>query len=598
MNHKLKTFFASAIVVCAGAATTFSAAPKVGGLVMAGDPAFDSDSIASAELQERRWLSYPGGRLCLNPATARKFEQSPMGADLALNIGGYLGTGVLRLDNVVDVRLDAAVPVSRSTTWYPYQISFQAKYANGAEISGRDFFADANSTLIRSIEVRGGDSKELVLGGKSSSPKGARWDATREVIVVEDAKYIYALRLLAGATKLKPAVGKEAWSVRIPLGAEMATVTIGFGFAAASEGGDAAIARACGALARPVSESLAAAKATMDAYLRKVPQPTRWGIESIPAYGVTPEQQRQAYYAAWSLVIQSIMNPFPENAAYPLSADEPRQAFARGPKANALRRPRADGRVSSACSGSRSWSRRRAGRPTKASCRGSTRTAKLGGESLAVAQGADGLDPFKQQPDRAAAQRRSIRRSNATCCGASRIPAGSTAATTRPTRRTSSSSSRGCSTWTMQSALPANWASPTMGAVAEPRRPQMRKNLHAVVLQRSAGAAPVLFHEHERFTIRRNATSDRPIMILTALWLKDLLPADARDGCSVCCARFISRNAPPTDSPTRSMPTTISMAYGLIDRRHGRGQAVRRSVRARLDPRRRICRGLAAGQEW
>ena len=305
------------------------AAAALSGLMLAGDAAFDCDWIASADLQDRCWLSYPGGRLSLNPASKRAFAMKPMAAELPWNIGGYLGTGVLRLEHVLDVRMadeskEPEASASRYTTWSPYKLAFNASFANRAVVSGYDFFADANSTLIRVLKVRNSGKKDVCLSGNLDGAAVAMWDAAKGVIVVKDARYAYALQIaqLSGTDlgaqplRLTPVIEKGEWSVRIPAEGS-AVLGVSFGFAADVEGPQTAISRATTAFARPVTVSLADAQATMDGYLRRIPQPTRWGIEGVAACGVTPAQHRQAYYAAWTLVIQSVMNSFPENMAYP-----------------------------------------------------------------------------------------------------------------------------------------------------------------------------------------------------------------------------------------------------------------------------------------
>jgi len=581
MNHILKTFLGGVILVCAAAATACTATPKVGALVMTGDPAFDSDSIASSENQQRRWLSCPGGRFCLNPATARKFELAPMAADLPLNLGGYLGTGVLRLDDVVNVDLDAAVPVSRSTTWYPYQVAFQAQYANGAAVAGRDFFIDANSTLIRTLDVRGGDSKELVLGGTIGGSKGARWDAARQVIVVEDAKYSYALRLVAGATELKPRLGKNSWSVRIPLGAQKATVTIGFGFAAASEGADAAIGRACSALALPVNESLVAAKATMDAYLRKVPQPTQWGIANIPPHGVTPERQRQAYYAAWSLLIQSIMNPFPENAAYPfpqMSLGKP-SLWAQGERTS----PATCGWESflglqwfSFLEPETCW------KAYEGIMSRVDEAGRLGGESLPSRKAQTAWILYKQCPDRArlAAVYPAIKRYLLWREQNPRwVYPGNDATDEKDIEFVVS--------WLLDVdyaiKITGELGRADEGRVWQEKAAQMRQNLHAWFFSDPAKLHQFYFTQKHVFNTKER-DRDRPIMILTALWLKDL-PAEARDRLLGLLREFHHPERAADGFAYTKYADNNLAAYGLID--HGMAEAkpfaevfVRDSIRA------------------
>ena len=213
---------------------------------------------------------------------------------------------------------------SRRVPAYPCKLAFSASFANRAVVSGYDFFADANSTLIRVLKVRGSGKKDVCLSGRLDNSAVASWDAAKGVIVVKGGKYAYSLQftqlsgvdLAAQPLRLTPVIEKGLWSVRIPLEGP-AVLGISFGFAADVEGSDTPIARATMAFARPVTTSLAAAKANMDGYLGRVPQPMRWGVEGIPAFGVTPARHRQAYYAAWTLVIQSLMNSFPDNPVYP-----------------------------------------------------------------------------------------------------------------------------------------------------------------------------------------------------------------------------------------------------------------------------------------
>ena len=104
-------------------------------------------------------------------------------ADLSLDLAGVLGTAVLRLGDVVDVRLPeagnrdplAGLSTSRSTTWHPAKIAFEASYGDRARLSGFDFFVDSDATLIRVLRIQGGEKRELVLGGKVRGDKGARW---------------------------------------------------------------------------------------------------------------------------------------------------------------------------------------------------------------------------------------------------------------------------------------------------------------------------------------------------------------------------------------------------------------------------------------
>lgn len=329
-NRVAKDLHGAAMIVCLASASVASA--QTGRATeLSGDAAFDSDSIASSENQLRCWVSYPGARLCLNPAAPKTFVTEPLGADLPLNVGGFLGTGVLRLPKVLSVRIadngnfEGQPSVTRKTTWYPYKLGIEAAYAGDVTLSGQDFFLDAQSTLVRVLTVNSPGKREVVLGGTIKGSKGARWDEAKRVLRVDGGTYSYALCFVGlkggqlSPEKLQaiPVVGEESWSLRIPVAAGATRVAVGFGFSVACEGDDRAVVRVQKAFDRPVSMSLAATKAVMDGLLRDVPKPGDWGIHGINPLGVTPQQHRQAYYAAWAFLCLNFMDVQPENREYP-----------------------------------------------------------------------------------------------------------------------------------------------------------------------------------------------------------------------------------------------------------------------------------------
>jgi hypothetical protein len=321
------------ILVVLGANFATLNAKMVGGLNMAADWHFDCDSISATAAPEHRWLSFPGGRLCLNPASKGDFVIAPTPADLALDLGGYAGTEVLRLPKVMSLGLaDAPNPASgiswsssQNTTWYPYKLGLEATYADGATLSGCDFFADKQSTLIRVVEINHAPGKMLCLTGEAEGSSSVSWDKKNQVLLVSGEKYNYAL----GFTRLvgeswsprtlaeKPTIDGTAWRLELPLDSDATCYGISFGFSTGKEGGAAAINRVRDAFEQPVKVSLAKAKATFENFLCKVPIPTQWGLQAAPALGVTPEQQRQTYYMAWTFIYQSFMDVLPENPEYP-----------------------------------------------------------------------------------------------------------------------------------------------------------------------------------------------------------------------------------------------------------------------------------------
>lgn len=302
----------------------------LGHVNMRGDPELDCDEIAQMTGPERRWHSFPGGRLCINPASHRTFVIDPTPPDLSLDLGGYVGVGVLRLPKVIRIDLlrpDGAVnaPLSQRTNWFPYKLAMQARHDGGAIVDVEDCFVDADSSLIRLINIRHAGSLRLRLSAEM--PDGARleWQAARNALLVTGKDYHYALCLVQleteggeqKRTKLRPNSTATEWNVEWPLEGGAGCFAVSFGFALRSEGGDVAVERAQGAQASPLEESMACARSVMQNFLRRVPAPTHWGLDPSLAVGVTPEQQRQAYYAAWSFLYQNLIEEMPENVSYP-----------------------------------------------------------------------------------------------------------------------------------------------------------------------------------------------------------------------------------------------------------------------------------------
>ena len=202
-------------------------AQKVGTLNVAGDRNFDCDTISSQATPEHRWLSYPGGRLCLNPPSKDQYVIAPTSPDLALDVGGYVGTEVLRLPKVLSVGLadathpasDVLLATSQHTTWYPYKLGLEGAFADGTKLTGCDFFTDKSSTLIRVLEMKSAPGKKLCLTGQAEGGAAVGWDDKNHVLLVRGSNYNYALGFarLAGASWSprtlveKPAVEGATW---------------------------------------------------------------------------------------------------------------------------------------------------------------------------------------------------------------------------------------------------------------------------------------------------------------------------------------------------------------------------------------------------
>lgn len=309
-------------------------AATIGNVDMAGDPTFDSDSIANSNSNQHRWLSYPGSRLSINPNPNNDVTvpAGPMNNLLSLNLGGWFGTATKVLNNTIQTQVapiggTAGSASSVNTTWSPYKISFNSQYNNpsGSGLSGYDFFYDSDSTIVRVMQVTGSAGIDLVLGGSVNGSGGAQWDGTNKVILVSDTSYYYAMQVVAlsgsSLTPVQlvetPTFSGSTWSYKKTiLSGEYLGVS--FGIASASEGSSVAITRAKNAFSQPVATSLANTKSYMDGLLRQVPKPLVWGINSVnnsvDAFGVTPTQHKNAYYAAWTFLVSNYMKALPENS--------------------------------------------------------------------------------------------------------------------------------------------------------------------------------------------------------------------------------------------------------------------------------------------
>jgi len=331
----LSFFLFVSLLSGAAAAPKPAHAASIGNVDMAGDPLFDSDSLADSGASQYRWHSYPGARMTMNANQASdvKAPAGPIDNRLSLGVGGWFGSDAVNLNEVIRTEIapfggSAAGAASKSTTWYPHKIAFSAAYASptGLTIDGSDSMIDANASMLRVIRINASTASEVVLSGKATGSGGAQWiGGSDKVILVSDTDYYYAIHVvsltgsnLAPVELLETAtISGSEWTYRKAF-ANDGALAVGIGIAAASEGSAAAIARANVVFSQPVADTLADLKDGMDDWLRAVPAPANWGIGGIENYGVTAAQHKYTYYAAWAFLLQNIMDELPENAlAYP-----------------------------------------------------------------------------------------------------------------------------------------------------------------------------------------------------------------------------------------------------------------------------------------
>ncbi len=304
-----------------------ASAATVGDVDLNGDPAFDSDSVSdNSNVDQTRWLSYPGSRFSLNANSINAYENvGPMETNLPLNMGGWIGTTWTNFQNTVNVQV---APIggsysnasSVSTMWYPYKITFNASYANpGTTLTGYDFNVDANGSVIRVIQVNGTTAKQVQLSGMVNDT-GAVWDSTNRVVLVTGTNYYYAIRIVGLDGSMNPieltesaSVNGSTWTFTKQYDSA-GTLGVSFGFATSGEGSSVAISRARGCLDGSVTTTLSTVKSYFDTQLRKAPKPANYGITGASQQGVTADRHRRVYYKAWTFTISNLMNVLPENS--------------------------------------------------------------------------------------------------------------------------------------------------------------------------------------------------------------------------------------------------------------------------------------------
>lgn len=339
MQRRRSTALFLTACLLASAATASAPPPPasaslLGTVDMEGDSTVDSDALVDTTATQYRWHSYPGSRLTINANQASdvKAPAGPLDAELSLNAGGWFGTEPTNFNDLVRTQLasiggapsDAS---SVSTAWYPYKLDMDATFATptGASLSGYDFMADADSTIVRVISLPSTVDADVVLSGAAPGSEGAQWVADDDVVLISDDDWHYAVRIvsLSGSELTPVALSEEAvvsgaeWTFRKSFTGG-GNVGVAIGFAAEAEGSAAAIARAKGAFVQPVATTLAQTKGDFDSWLQDVPAPGEWGVTGVDARGVTAQAHEKMYYSAWVFMLQNLVNALPENSvSYP-----------------------------------------------------------------------------------------------------------------------------------------------------------------------------------------------------------------------------------------------------------------------------------------
>ncbi|MCI8360188.1 MAG: hypothetical protein HFE86_02495 [Clostridiales bacterium] len=299
-----------------------AAAPATLGTVrLAGDPDFDCDSIVNDEDSQWRWLSYPESRMVVNPGERPKY-------DGGMNLNATLFVkGMRQLSNLQKVQAgktgeEVGDWSSLSTAWYPYKLTADAAYTGGMQLHMDEFFADKH-TFVRLYDLSAADGQTLRMSVRNA--EGLQEQADHSLLV-ETGEYWLVCRMLClkEDTSVEaiaaPVLSEGDWRADFTFSEDRAKAAFSMTVLPKNVGDNTrqtAVALSDQAVSGKLSDKLAATKAYWDGKLGGVPAPTRWGIQGgLDPKGVTPEQHRRSFYAAWAFNYQNIIEPTPENG-YP-----------------------------------------------------------------------------------------------------------------------------------------------------------------------------------------------------------------------------------------------------------------------------------------
>lgn len=290
---------------------------------LAGDPTFDSNSIADSSSLQPRWNSLPGSRWGMGMDQGRAIDSV-----LSLDMGGYVADKY-RMPYILSTGVSApGQPTTGGTatsTWYPYQMTFTGQWASlNTTILGGDLFASTDS-VVRYLRLDSAGPVDLTIAGAIPDGMTAAWSTTDQALYVNSVSFGYVLTFFrgVGATPLEatPVRASEAatvdltnrsWKFVRTTGDGDTYVSIGFWVAPHTPA--TGLARSVAALSQPVATTAYAAKNAMDALLRSVPAPANFGVSGVNSMGstgraVTPALHRSMYYRAWAFQVQQVISP-------------------------------------------------------------------------------------------------------------------------------------------------------------------------------------------------------------------------------------------------------------------------------------------------
>lgn len=223
---------------------------------------------------------------------------------------------------------------SYSTAWQPNELPFAASYPDNVNLTGTDFFFDKN-TVVRKINFNTnytGNPNFLLVGKYDHNTtfnnnilyvnNGTFTYAVKSNIFSNNIIYYSSLLELYNQMNGSATPAKSGyWSVKFDLNSlvdkELITA-LGFSYKNDGETQDILTARMEAPFqSGKIAEQYNAQINYWNDFLRKVPMPAKFDIETVDAKGVTGEQVKQTYYKAWVHVANDVLEADPVNYAYP-----------------------------------------------------------------------------------------------------------------------------------------------------------------------------------------------------------------------------------------------------------------------------------------
>jgi hypothetical protein len=296
---------------------------------------------------QRRDLSTIGSRIVINPYDFGKSPQENTAVVysnsevLPLNVAYLTAQNVYHekerrfgreFKNVLEIRVASCLESpdngveKYSTEWAPHALMFSADYKDGSHLEGHDFFYDDN-TIVRSLRL---DKKEHYL--LSGFIKGeVRLDDRNETLIVYSGNCKYAVSVKGMNSKnvsfyvsgedMKARTNKVAdtgdarwWALDMK---GKGDVNIAVAYALNTDSDAMLISNVRRPFKKNIDDVYLDKIRYWDDFLKnKIPHPVNFELTSIDKKGITAEQIKKAYYKAWVLLAQNVLEPETENYPY------------------------------------------------------------------------------------------------------------------------------------------------------------------------------------------------------------------------------------------------------------------------------------------